>query len=47
MAEKLVSAIEEAQCRPPKVFEAGNKELVEAKLSIAGHGNVYLVFPGQ
>jgi UDP-N-acetylglucosamine--N-acetylmuramyl-(pentapeptide) pyrophosphoryl-undecaprenol N-acetylglucosamine transferase len=39
-AEKLVSAIEEAQHRPPKVLEAGNKGLVEAILSIAGHGNV-------
>ena len=39
-AEKLVSAINEAQRKPSKVLEAGNEELVEAILSIAGHDNV-------
>ena len=39
-SRKLVSAIEEAKYKPPVVLEAGNKGLVEAILSIAGHGNV-------
>jgi UDP-N-acetylglucosamine--N-acetylmuramyl-(pentapeptide) pyrophosphoryl-undecaprenol N-acetylglucosamine transferase len=39
-ADNLVSAIEESQRRPPRTLEAGNEELVEAILSIAGHDHV-------